>query len=42
MVLKFPDEHALQGWCHSPAYQDIIGMRLSSTEGFAVLADGRD
>ncbi len=42
VVLKFPDERAFQGWYQSPAYQDIIGMRLSSTEGFAVLADGRD
>ena len=42
VVLKFPDERAFQHWYQSPAYQDIIGMRLSSTDGFAVLADGRD
>jgi uncharacterized protein (DUF1330 family) len=42
VVLKFRDEQAFQDWYQSPKYQDIVGMRLSSTEGFALLADGRD
>jgi uncharacterized protein (DUF1330 family) len=40
VVLEFPDRDAFHAWYDSPAYQAIIGMRLSSTNGFAVLVDG--
>ncbi len=40
VVLKFPNEERFRTWYDSPAYQDVIGMRLESTNGFAVLADG--
>jgi uncharacterized protein (DUF1330 family) len=41
VVLEFPDREAFRAWYDSPAYQDIVGMRLGSTDGFAVLVEGR-
>lgn len=40
VVLRFPDDDAFRAWYDSPAYQAIIGMRTSCTDGFAVRADG--
>ena len=40
VVMEFPDRDAFRAWYDSPAYQAIIGKRLSSTEGFSVLVDG--
>ena len=42
VVLRFPNEDSFRAWYDSPAYQDVIGMRLESTSGFVVLADGVD
>ena len=42
VVLRFPDRDAFREWYDSPEYQAIIGLRLDGTEGFAVLAEGRD
>jgi uncharacterized protein (DUF1330 family) len=39
VVIEFPDRAAFRSWYDSPEYQAIIGMRLGSTQGFAVLAD---
>ena len=41
VVLEFPDREAFRAWYDSPAYQEIIGLRLGSTDGFAVLVEGR-
>jgi uncharacterized protein (DUF1330 family) len=41
VVLEFPDREAFNAWYESPAYQEIIGLRLGSTDGFAVLVEGR-
>jgi len=41
VVMEFPDEDAFHAWYDSPAYQEVIGLRLKSTNGFAVLAPGR-
>lgn len=41
VVLEFPDRAAFQAWYDSPAYQEIIDMRLQSTRGFMVLVEGR-
>ena len=41
VVLEFPDRDAFDAWYQSPAYQEIIGLRLGSTDGFAVLVEGR-
>lgn len=42
VLLRFADKDAFHAWYDSPAYQSVIGMRTGSTEGFAVLVDGRD
>lgn len=39
VVLEFPDRAAFQAWYDSPAYQEILGMRLDSTNGVALLAE---
>jgi uncharacterized protein (DUF1330 family) len=41
VVMEFPDDDAFHAWYDSPAYQEIIGLRLKATNGFAVLAQGR-
>lgn len=41
VVLEFPDRDAFRAWYDSPAYREIIGLRHGSTDGFAVLVDGR-
>ena len=39
VIIEFPDRDAFRAWYDSTAYQDIIGLRLASTNGFAVLVD---
>jgi uncharacterized protein (DUF1330 family) len=39
VIIEFPDREAFRGWYDSPAYQAIIGLRMASTRGFAILAD---
>jgi uncharacterized protein (DUF1330 family) len=41
VMLEFPDRAALMAWYNSPAYQAIIGQRFASTEGFALIVEGR-
>ena len=41
VVLEFPDRDAFRAWYDSPAYQEIIGLRQGSTDGFALLVEGR-
>ena len=41
VVLEFPDRAAFQAWYDSPGYQEIIDMRLQSTQGFMVVVEGR-
>jgi uncharacterized protein (DUF1330 family) len=40
VVLEFPDREAFRAWYDSPEYQAVLGLRLDSTDGFAVLVDG--
>ena len=42
VVMRFPDRDAFHDWYDSAEYQAIVGLRLNATDGFAVLADGRD
>ena len=42
VVMRFPDRDAFRDWYDSAEYQAIVGWRLDGTQGFAVLADGRD
>ena len=41
VVLEFPDRDAALDWYHSDVYQEVVGMRLAATEGFAIVVDGR-
>ena len=40
VVLEFPSREAFHAWYDSPAYREVIGLRLGATKGFAVIADG--
>ncbi|MBI5089437.1 MAG: DUF1330 domain-containing protein [Actinobacteria bacterium] len=40
VVIEFPDRDGFRSWYDSPEYQAVIGLRLASTVGFAVLVDG--
>ncbi|MCM6777091.1 DUF1330 domain-containing protein [Nocardia sp. CDC159] len=39
IVIEFPDYEAAQGWYASPAYQEILPLRLHNAEGIASLAE---
>ena len=41
VVLEFPDREAVLAWYNSDVYQEVIGLRLASTDGFAIVVDGR-
>ena len=41
IVMKFASRDAALAWYNSPAYQEVLPLRLAATEGFAVLVDGR-
>ena len=38
VIVKFASTQAAKDWYGSPAYQAVVGKRLASTTGFAVLA----
>ena len=40
VVLKFKDKETAKAWYNSPAYQEVVGLRLASVDGRAVLCDG--
>jgi len=40
VVLEFPTVEAAEAWYYSPEYQAVIGRRLKSTEGRAVIVEG--
>ncbi|MFE6511253.1 DUF1330 domain-containing protein [Nocardioides sp. NPDC057767] len=43
VVLRFPSTEAAQGWYASPAYQEILPLRLNNIDrarSFAILAEG--
>ena len=41
VVLEFESPQAARDWYHSPEYQEVIGMRLQSSENaMAVFANG--
>jgi uncharacterized protein (DUF1330 family) len=41
VVLRFDSRDTALAWYNSPAYQELLPLRLEATEGFAVLVDGR-
>jgi uncharacterized protein (DUF1330 family) len=40
VILEFPDLTAARRWYDSPAYQEILPLRLDSIEGETILVDG--
>ena len=38
VILEFEDTEAAKAWYDSAEYQEIVGLRLESTDGFAILA----
>ena len=40
VVIEFPSRGEAEGWYNSPAYQKIIDLRLKSSAGDFVIADG--
>ena len=39
--MEFPTRRRFAAWYDSPAYREVIDLRLKATSGFAVLAQGR-
>jgi len=42
VIIEFPSRAAAEGWYWSPAYQDILPLRLQSMTCNAVIVDGVD
>jgi len=40
VVIEFPSREQAEGWYNSPAYQKIIQLRLKSSVGNFIIADG--
>ena len=38
VIVKFASPEAARAWYGSPAYQAVVGKRLASTNGFALIA----
>ena len=38
VIVKFASPEAVKDWYKSPAYQAVVGKRLASTTGFAVIS----
>jgi len=39
VIIKFDSAEAAKGWYNSAEYQALVGIRLSCTDGFAVLSE---
>ncbi len=37
---RFDSRDAAMAWYNSPAYQEVLPLRLAATEGFGMLVDG--
>jgi uncharacterized protein (DUF1330 family) len=40
VIIEFPDTERARSWYASPAYQEILPLRLRHIEGSAILVDG--
>lgn len=40
VVIAFPSREQAQGWYDSPAYREILPLRLDNTTGATLLVDG--
>lgn len=39
IIVSFPDRDAARAWYKSPAYQEVLPLRLDNTEGDTVFVD---
>jgi uncharacterized protein (DUF1330 family) len=42
VIVEFPSRADAEGWYNSPAYQEVLPLRLSSTTCNAIIIDGVD
>jgi uncharacterized protein (DUF1330 family) len=42
VILEFPSRAMAEAWYHSPAYQQVLPLRLQSTSSNLVIVDGVD
>ena len=42
VILEFPSREMAEAWYHSPAYQEVLPLRLKSTSSNLVIVDGVD
>ena len=40
VILEFPSREAFRAWYDSPEYQAVLPMRLESTQGSMIVAEG--
>lgn len=40
VVIEFPSRAAAEAWYHSPEYQEVLPLRLKSTNGNFAIVDG--
>lgn len=40
VLIDFPDKAAFRAWYDSPAYQEIVQLRLNAVDGHLVVAEG--
>jgi uncharacterized protein (DUF1330 family) len=40
VIIEFPDRDRARAWYASPAYQDILRLRMDNSEGDVIFADG--
>ena len=40
VMIEFPDRGSVRAWYDSPAYQEIIRLRIENTDGSVALVDG--
>jgi uncharacterized protein (DUF1330 family) len=42
VIVEFPSRAMAEAWYHSPAYQQVLPLRLKSTSSNVVIVDGVD
>jgi uncharacterized protein (DUF1330 family) len=40
VIIEFPDIEAARAWYVSPAYQELLPLRVNNSEGYVALLDG--
>jgi len=40
IVIEFPDRQHVQDWYRSPAYQEILALRIDNSESDVIFVDG--